>query len=161
MIARGVPRLTRDIDIAIAGADLSVGDLVNELSRAGIEPQIKDALAFAEENQVLLARHRESGVDVDVSRAWLPFEIEALAAANLESLGGVLSISIAQPKIHHLQSDRLAATGPAGRRAASRPPWKPGRPPTREAPREGAGDAQFEVDRLRDLNDLVARVVKR
>ena len=96
VIARGVPRLTRDIDIAIAGADLSVGDLANELSRAGIEPRIKDALAFAEENQVLLARHRESGVDVDVSRAWLPFEIEALAAANVELLGGV-RISVAQP----------------------------------------------------------------
>src|SRR5262245_55669027 len=66
VIARGVPRLTRDIDVAIAGHDISVRDLVAELSEAGIVPRITDAIAFAEENQVLLARHSESGVDIDV-----------------------------------------------------------------------------------------------
>ncbi|HEY5924595.1 MAG TPA: hypothetical protein VIV11_23110, partial [Kofleriaceae bacterium] len=66
VIARGVPRLTRDIDVAIAGQDISVQDLAAELSGVGIVPRISDALAFAEESQVLLARHKESGVDIDV-----------------------------------------------------------------------------------------------
>ena len=89
VIARGIPRLTRDIDVAIAGQDISVRDLAAELSAVGIIPRISDALAFAEESQVLLVRHRESAVDIDVSRAWLPFELEALSAASSESLGGV------------------------------------------------------------------------
>jgi predicted nucleotidyltransferase len=97
VIARGVQRLTRDIDIAVAGADLSCDKLVDELQRYGIAPRISDAVAFAEENQVLLMRHEASRVDVDVSRAWLPFELEALAAADYESLGGV-EIVIAQPE---------------------------------------------------------------
>lgn len=85
------------IDIAIAGADLSCAALADELQRHGIAPRISDAIAFAEESQVLLMRHVVSGVDIDVSRAWLPFEIEALAAADHESLGGV-EIAIAQPE---------------------------------------------------------------
>ncbi len=59
--------------------------------------KISDAVAFAEESQVLLMRHFASGVDIDVSRAWLPFEIEALDAADYASLGGV-RIVIAQPE---------------------------------------------------------------
>jgi len=97
VIARGVQRLTRDIDIAVAGEDLSCAALADELQRHGIAPRISDAVAFAEESQVLLMRHETSGVDIDVSRAWLPFEIEALAAADYESLGGV-RIAIAQPE---------------------------------------------------------------
>jgi len=81
VIARGVPRLTRDIDVAIAAEDIPVRDLVAEFADAGIIPRIADAVAFAEANQVLLARHTASGVDIDVSRAWLPFELEALASA--------------------------------------------------------------------------------
>lgn len=95
VIARGVHRLTRDIDVAVAGSNLATEALVEELGRAGIAPRIADAVAFAEENQVLLMRHRDSGVDIDVSRAWLSFELEALAAARPEVLGGV-SVAIAQ-----------------------------------------------------------------
>ncbi len=97
VIARGLQRLTRDIDIAIAGEDVSSAALADELQRYGIEPRISDAVAFAEESQVLLMRHEASGVDIDVSRAWLPFEIEALAAADYQTFGGV-HIVIAQPE---------------------------------------------------------------
>ena len=76
VIARGVPRLTRDIDIAVAGNDITSSVLAGELERVGIRPRIADAIAFADENQVLLMKHVESGVEIDVARAWLPFEIE-------------------------------------------------------------------------------------
>jgi predicted nucleotidyltransferase len=97
VIARGVQRLTRDIDIAVAATDLSVSALADELRRNKILPRISDAVAFAEENQVLLMRHEVTGIDIDVSRAWLPFEIEALAAAKPELLAGV-RVAIAQPE---------------------------------------------------------------
>ena len=96
VIARGVRRLTRDIDVAIAGEDLSAATLAEELERVGIVPRIEEAVAFAEQSQVLLVRHQTSGVDVDVSRAWLPFEIEAMVAATQTSLGGV-RVAIATP----------------------------------------------------------------
>lgn len=45
VIARGVRRLTRDIDVAIAGEDLSAAALAEELERVGIVPRINDAVA--------------------------------------------------------------------------------------------------------------------
>lgn len=61
VIARGVPRLTRDIDIAVAGTEITSSVLADELGRVGIHPRIADAVAFADENQVLLMEHAESG----------------------------------------------------------------------------------------------------
>jgi hypothetical protein len=65
VIARGVPRVTRDIDIGFSGAHVTLPGLAAELATAGISARIEDAVAFAAESQVLLLRHRETGVDVD------------------------------------------------------------------------------------------------
>lgn len=46
---------------------------------------------------MLLARHAETGVDIDVSLAWLPFEMEAIAAAGPAMLGGA-RLLVAQPE---------------------------------------------------------------
>jgi Nucleotidyl transferase AbiEii toxin, Type IV TA system len=97
VIARGVPRVTRDIDIAFSGADVTLQGLVAELERAGIVSRIDDALAFAAESQVLLSRHAQTGVDIDVSFAWLPFELEAIAAAGPAMVGSA-KLQVAQPE---------------------------------------------------------------
>jgi hypothetical protein len=97
VIARGVPRVTRDIDIAFAGAEITLQGLTAELADAGVVPRIKDAVAFGAESQVLLLRHAETGVDVDVSLAWLPFEMEAMAAAGPVTMGGT-TLQVAQPE---------------------------------------------------------------
>jgi hypothetical protein len=89
--------VTRDIDIAFSGADVSLRELAAELGRAGVVARIEDALAFAAESQVLLLRHAQTGVDVDVSLAWLPFEIEAIAAARPATVGGT-TLQVAQPE---------------------------------------------------------------
>jgi hypothetical protein len=52
-------------------------------------PRIDDAVAFAEQNQVLLFRHAETGIEVDISLAWLPFEEEAVAAAERLEVEGI------------------------------------------------------------------------
>jgi hypothetical protein len=96
VIARGVPRVTRDIDIAFSGADVTLHGLAAELARAGVVARIEDAVAFAAGSQVLLLRHAETGVDVDVSLAWLPFEMEAIAAAGPARVGGT-TLLVAQP----------------------------------------------------------------
>lgn len=160
VIARGVPRLTRDIDLAVAGQDVSVRDLAAELSEVGIVPRIADAVEFAEENQVLLVRHSESGVDIDVSRAWLPFELEALAAASSESLGGVRT-AIALPE--DLIIFKAVAWRPQDKQDVERLLALYGSRVDLDRIRRHVkelGEA-LEVDRLRDLDALVARIVRR
>jgi hypothetical protein len=87
VIARGVPRVTQDIDVAFSGAEVTLHGLLAELERAGIVARIDDALGFAAESQVLLVRHAETGVNIDASLAWLPFEMEAIAAATSAMVG--------------------------------------------------------------------------
>ena len=74
----GKPRLTADIDVVIL---LSTDDLLPLLQVAkqeGLLPRIADAEDFARQRRVLLLRHQESGVNVDVSLGVLPFEQEAV-----------------------------------------------------------------------------------
>ena len=63
----------------------------------GLSPRINDVRAFANANQVLLLRHLPSGVDVDVSLAWLPFELEAIDASDKLLIGGV-RVPVARPE---------------------------------------------------------------
>ncbi len=81
VIAAGVPRQTIDIDGTVLGRSTSVEDLIEILDRHAIRPRITDALQFARERQVLLLRHEPSGVTVEISFGWLPFEEEALSRA--------------------------------------------------------------------------------
>jgi len=88
VIARGVPRLTKDIDATVAGGETDLQGLVEGLERYGIVARVPNAVDFARESQVLLLVHKPSGVDVDLSLAWLPFELEALDAAEEVSVHG-------------------------------------------------------------------------
>lgn len=97
VIAAGVPRETIDIDATVLGRDCEVEELVTVLSRHGIRPRIDDAIAFASERQVLLLRHDPSGVTIEISFAWLPFEEEALERAAELQLGDV-RVRLAQPE---------------------------------------------------------------
>lgn len=97
VIARGVPRLTRDVDATVALGELNTNMLVSELAKHGLVPRIEDAVEFANARQVLLLRHEPSGVDIDISLAWLPFELEAIAAADRIELGGIL-VRVARPE---------------------------------------------------------------
>ena len=89
VIARGVRRFTTDIDAAVRGDAVSIETLLAKLVSFDIAPRVPDAVAFAEENLVLLLRHRETGVDLDVSLAWSAFEHDALATATQTSFGRV------------------------------------------------------------------------
>lgn len=88
VIARGVTRLTRDIDATVAGAGTDIEALLGVLARHRIVPRVEDAVRFAAESHVLLLRHAPSGIDVDLSVAWLPFELDAIAASELLAIHG-------------------------------------------------------------------------
>jgi hypothetical protein len=81
VIAAGVPRQTIDVDATILGRESDLSSVVATFARHNITPRIDGALQFAREHQVLLLRHDESGVTIEVSFAWLPFEEEALSRA--------------------------------------------------------------------------------
>lgn len=89
VIARGVPRQTVDIDMALWGEALDLQALLTSLAAHGLVARIRDAADFAREHQVLLLRHEPTGIPVDLSLAWLPFERVALERAQMVDFGGV------------------------------------------------------------------------
>lgn len=89
VVARGVARLTDDVDATVVGAGFDLEAAVTTLSAHGITPRIEDAIALARQRQVLLLRHEPSGTPLDVTLAWLPFELEAIERAERLDLGGV------------------------------------------------------------------------
>jgi len=83
----GKPRLTVDIDavILLSGDDLP--SLIHAAAQEGLAPRIPEADAFAREHHVLLLRHVESGIAVDLSLGMLPFEREAVQRSVLHDTG--------------------------------------------------------------------------
>ena len=96
-IARGVPRLTRDIDGTIAGEGTDLTKLLATCSQHGIVPRIDDAISFAMANHVLLLRHSPTGTDIDLSLAWLSFELDAIRASETVSVHGI-RLRLPQPE---------------------------------------------------------------
>lgn len=88
VIARGVPRFTADVDVAVVPPPGGAGELIARLAEFGFVPRIDDAERFAEENLVVLARHEASGIDVDLSLAHLDFAQSAIRGAERVSFGG-------------------------------------------------------------------------
>jgi hypothetical protein len=88
VVARGVARLTDDVDATVWGGGVDLAVLLKTLGKVGITPRIEGAVEFARQHQVLLLRHEPSSTDMEVSLAWLPFEKEALRAANRLELAG-------------------------------------------------------------------------
>lgn len=89
VIARGVRRMTTDIDAAVQGDQADVSALLVALARKRIAPRIEDAERFARASLVLLLRHQPTGVELDVSMAWTDFEHGAIAASSLVTFGTI------------------------------------------------------------------------
>ena len=97
LIARGVVRLTRDIDATVWGEGLEAERVLAQLAAHEIEPRISDAASFARRQQVFLLRHVPTGTPIELTLAWLPFEAEALDRATEELFAGV-SVRVATPE---------------------------------------------------------------
>ena len=97
VIAAGVPRETIDIDATVLGSMTDVESIVATFARHDIVPRIDDAVGFARERHVLLLQHTPSGVTIELTFAWLPFEEEALARATEIDIQG-LKVRVALPE---------------------------------------------------------------
>lgn len=93
----GEPRLTADADALVL---LSIDEvpLLIELAQAeGLHPRFADIVEFARRSRVVLLRHPESGIDVDISLGLLPFEIEAVERSQ-EHRAGSLTVRLPTPE---------------------------------------------------------------
>lgn len=97
VIAAGVPRQTIDIDATLLGRKTQIESVLDAFAHNKITPRIEDAIEFARERQVLLLRHESSGVTIEVTFAWLPFEEEALSRATETEFSGA-AIRVATPE---------------------------------------------------------------
>jgi hypothetical protein len=109
VIACGVPRSTVDIDATVQLDEMDLEGLAGACAMHGLEPRVPDALAFAGRSQVYLTVHGPSGVAVDISLAWLPFEHEALEHSTAATYG---SVAIRIPRPEDLLIYKLVASRP-------------------------------------------------
>lgn len=87
VIARGVRRMTTDIDAVVLGDAVDIRALLRVMARHAVQPRIEKAEAFAEKNLVLLLRHVPTGVDLDVSLGFTDFERGAIESSTPGSYG--------------------------------------------------------------------------
>lgn len=85
----GRPRATRDIDALVMLSEDKWAAALQSAQRHGIVPRIEEPLAFARKTRVLLLRHVDSGVDLDIILGRLPFEEDAIGRSKCHDLGGV------------------------------------------------------------------------
>jgi hypothetical protein len=105
----GRPRATRDIDsLAIAAPDRWPA-LLAEAQNHGIIARIGQPLDFAQKTRVLLLRHTNSGIDIDVILGRLPYEEEAVARGELHDLAG---IQVKLPRVEDLMIMKAIARRP-------------------------------------------------
>ncbi len=109
VIALGFPRTTVDIDATVRATLDDLDSLVRRCESAGIEPRVAGAVDFAKVRRVLLMKHRDSGVEVDISLAALPFEEEAIAHRRMIDIGG---LRMAIPRVDDLLVYKMVASRP-------------------------------------------------
>lgn len=98
VIAHGVARTTRDLDATIPGEGIDLDEVLGALATSAIAPRIEDPLGFARRTQMLLLQHEPSGVLIDLSLAWLPFELDAIRGGVRTRMGAGLSVPLARPE---------------------------------------------------------------
>ena len=85
----GNPRFTADVDALILLSVNEIPELFEQAKRVGLEERISEAQEFARKNRVLLLRHAQSGIAIDISLGLLPFEKEMIAHSEEYQLEGI------------------------------------------------------------------------
>lgn len=82
----GNPRLTADVDALILLSVEELPALIEQAGQEGLAPRLEDTEEFARRHRVLLLRHPESGINVDLSLGMLPFEVEAVERSTVHQI---------------------------------------------------------------------------
>ena len=87
VVARGVARMTRDVDATVWASGLSLEELMAALREQEIVGRVRGFLKLARENQVLFLEHTPTKTSLEILLGWLPFELEAMQRAEMLQLG--------------------------------------------------------------------------
>jgi predicted nucleotidyltransferase len=91
------PRLTQDVD-AVIWIDLDrAEDFLESGKSFGFVARVSDPVEFARKARVLLLRHQQTKIGVDLSCGVLPFEREMLDR-SIELNAGSISLKVATPE---------------------------------------------------------------
>ncbi len=96
MLAR--PRFTEDLDAMVLLSVDEVDEFIEVAKRAGIEPRISEAEAFAKKNRVMLLRHVKSDTSIDISLGILPFEQELVERSMAYQVDDALQVFLPTPE---------------------------------------------------------------
>lgn len=88
----GAPRLTADVDVIVDGSSTSIESLAAILLANGFVSRAQDLIAFARQTYALVVTHVESGVPLDISIGYSPWEQGAIAIAQGASKFPVVSV---------------------------------------------------------------------
>jgi hypothetical protein len=91
------PRATQDIDATIWSADVSIEDLLASAASVGLVSRIDNPVEFATQARILLLKHQDSDVSIDLSLAALPFEKEMIVQSEIIAIGS-LTLHVATPE---------------------------------------------------------------
>jgi len=105
----GQPRLTQDVDALVILSEGEWANAVSTAARHGIFPRIENALDFARRSRVLLMRHAESGIDIDITFGGLVFEHAAINNSELHDIGG---LRVRFPRVEDLLIMKAVARRP-------------------------------------------------
>jgi Nucleotidyl transferase of unknown function (DUF2204) len=105
----GRPRFTQDIDALAILAEAEWEAAIATAAVHGIEPRIDDPVEFARRSRVLLLRHRQSAIDIDVILGGLQFEEDAVAQGRTYSVNGV---KVRLPRVEDLLIMKAVAHRP-------------------------------------------------
>jgi len=74
----GKPRLTADIDVMVLLSTENIQKFLDAAISSGFVPRIENSIDFGRKNRVLLLKHMESSINIDISLGILPFEEEVI-----------------------------------------------------------------------------------
>ncbi|MGV8118438.1 MAG: nucleotidyl transferase AbiEii/AbiGii toxin family protein [Candidatus Xenobiia bacterium LiM19] len=93
------PRFTADADAMLLLPMERLEELLIAARECGCTPRISDVEIFARKHRVVLLRHEQSGINIDISLGILPFESEAVKRSRIHEIHGV---SLRLPSVEDL-----------------------------------------------------------
>ncbi len=83
------PRFTADADAMLLLPLERLDELLITARECGFTPRINDIETFARKHRVLLLRHEQSGINIDISLGILPFESAAVKRSKIHVIHGL------------------------------------------------------------------------
>ena len=105
----GRPRFTKDIDALVILAEQEWEAALTAAPMYGLVARIEQPLEFARRTRVLLLRHVESDIDIDIILGALPFEQNAVEHGQTHDVEGV---NVRLPRVEDLLIMKAVAHRP-------------------------------------------------